>query len=128
MFSWSGLLKKHQYDVLESLAFTEVMTVRDSISLIPTNYDDGLDHADLLPSFRLTTNAGNPDKARSMRINILSRRHGHEHIADVTRKLVTRIRAKDSDLSLNDLNVKIIGDQICCQFCPSLLFFDSCEQ
>ncbi|KAG0147526.1 hypothetical protein CROQUDRAFT_656097 [Cronartium quercuum f. sp. fusiforme G11] len=107
-----GLLKKYQYDVLESLALTDIVGVRDSISLLPTN--TGVDHVDLLPAFTLTYNAASPSlPSQTMRLNILSRRHGHQHLAQVARKLVDELRdQKNPERALDALNVKAVGEKI----------------
>ncbi|EGG08632.1 uncharacterized protein MELLADRAFT_77338 [Melampsora larici-populina 98AG31] len=110
-----GLLKKYQYDVLESLASTYIIGVRDSVELILPNQEHGVDQADVLTSFLIKYNihGSNSQPKQTLRLNILTRQHGHAHLVQVARQLVTSMRNKDSSLSLNDLNVKIIGDQIC---------------
>lgn len=110
-----GLVKKYQYDVLESLASTYMIGVRDSVNLITTNQEHGVDQADVLASFLINYNihGANSKPKQTIRLNLLSRRHAHAHLVQVARQLVTSMRNKDSPLSLNDLNVKIIGDKIC---------------
>ncbi|KAH9810598.1 Decaprenyl diphosphate synthase-like protein [Melampsora americana] len=110
-----GLLKKYQYDVLESLASTYIVGVRDSVNLITTNQEHGVDQENILPSFLITYNVhgANSKPKQTLRLNLLTRRHGHEHLVQVTRQLVNTLRDKSSSLSLNDLNLKIIGEKIC---------------
>ncbi|POW23240.1 hypothetical protein PSHT_00380 [Puccinia striiformis] len=67
----------------------------------------------------------NSKRSNSITINLIDREQGHTHLVKVTKALIDIVNLnKQTTLNLDDLNVKSIGQKICCMFPPSI---DCCD-
>ncbi|EGF98278.1 uncharacterized protein MELLADRAFT_113674 [Melampsora larici-populina 98AG31] len=107
--------KQCKYEILESFALTDMIGVRDLIKLTSSNQEHEVNQADEQPSLSInySIHGSNSKRKQTCGLNMLTRRHGHEPLVQIACQLITSMRNMDSSPSLHDLNMKIIGDQIC---------------